>query len=139
MLHPATLAASETRVVLLGERVFDAELIEGVDQPIAAVNLVHADTGIEPFRNLGEHSIALLEQKITCLLRCGYIDTDAAPAHPMHHRQQSDFDFIGFAGILAIEDWVETLVQLQRSRTIGFSVRPDVARGQLPEDGLRLE
>src|SRR5262249_32562472 len=127
MLHPATLAASETRIVLLGERVFDAELIEGVDQPIAAVNLVYADAVIDPFRNLGEHSIALLEQEIACLLRCGYIDTDAAPAHPMHHRQQPDLELVGFAGVLAIEDWVEALVQLQRSGAIGFGVRSDVA------------
>src|SRR6516165_3365365 len=86
VLHPAPLAALETWIAFFSERVLDAELIERTSQPITTVDLVHASAGIELFRDLGEHGIALAEQKVARLLRRGDVNANAAPTHPVHHR-----------------------------------------------------
>src|SRR5215510_4486039 len=62
MLHPAALAALERRIALFRARVFDLEFVEGADQPLAAVDLVHADSGAELLGDLGKHGIAPAQQ-----------------------------------------------------------------------------
>ena len=86
-----------------GERIRNAEPIEGTDQPLTPIDLIHADAGIKLLRNLGEHSITLAEQKIARPLRCGDVNTDATSAHSVYHRQQIDFESIGVARAFAIE------------------------------------
>ena len=87
VLHPATFAALERRIPFFGERVFNVEPIEGGNQPLAAVDFVHTDAGIELFGNLSEDIIAFAQQQIARLLGRRNVDTNTAPTHPVHHRQ----------------------------------------------------
>src|SRR5262245_53775930 len=103
MLHPAALAALERRIALLGERILDTEPIEGADEPLAPVDLGHAGHSAELLGYLCEHDVALADEQVACLFSGRDIDANAAPTHPVHHRQESDFQSISLARAFAIE------------------------------------
>src|SRR5262249_52274169 len=58
VLHPSTFATPERWIAFFGARVLDAKPIESTDQPVASIDFIHADAGIELVGNLGEHSVA---------------------------------------------------------------------------------
>src|SRR5262249_42182218 len=58
LLHPTPLTTLERWIAFFGARVLDAEPIESTDQPLASVDFIHANAGIELVGNLGEHGVA---------------------------------------------------------------------------------
>jgi hypothetical protein len=75
----------------------------------SAADLLHADAHAKLLGQLGKHGIAFLQQLIARLLSRGGVDADAAAAHFMRHRQQVNFEPIGGARALLVEDGVEAL------------------------------
>ena len=111
--------------------------VEGLLLPFATVDLVHADGAPMLLRKLGQRGIAFAEQQIARLLGGVLIDANAAAAHLQHHRQQVDFEPIGVAGLLLIQDRVELLKQQQRVDRVGLGVWADITRRQPPDVLLR--
>src|SRR5262245_5888735 len=60
-LHPAALAALEGWGAVRRQRVLDAEPVEGAGQPLAPVDFIHADVGVEPLGDLGERGVTPLQ------------------------------------------------------------------------------
>jgi hypothetical protein len=60
----------------------------------------------ELLRQLRERPVALLQAMIARFFSRALINTDAAPAHLKHHRQQINVETISLAGTFLIEDWV---------------------------------
>src|SRR6478752_6043857 len=137
--HPARFAGRETRIALLRARKGDAVLLEGLFLPVATVYLVHADWRAMLFRNLRQRSIAFYQQQIARLLGGVLINAYAAAAHFQHHRQQVDFEPIGAADILLVQDRVELLEQQQRIKRVGLGVWADIARRQPPDVLLKID
>ena len=84
--------------------------VEGPLQPFFRCDLVHADVGAELVRQLGELALTFLQAIVAALFGSTLIDTNAAPAHLMHHRQQIDFQPVGVARALAVEDRVQVFI-----------------------------
>ena len=81
----------------------------------------------------------LRQQQIARLLGGVLINANAAAAHFQHHRQQVDFEPIGAADILLVQDRVELLKQQQRIKRVGLGVWADIARRQPPDVLLRID
>src|SRR5215813_2482958 len=104
--HPVL---GETRVAFLGARIGDALLVEGFYQPLVTADLLHTSLRAELLGQLGEYCVSLLLQLVTYPLSRGGGDTNAAPTHFVHHRQQINLEPIGRARAFLVEYWIEAL------------------------------
>ena len=85
-------------------------------------DLGHADVAAELVRQLSERAFAFLQAVIATLFGRALVNTDAALAHCMHHRQQIDVPPIGVARPFPIEDRVQVFDYLQRGDRICLGV-----------------
>src|SRR5215472_7810232 len=120
--HPSAVPGGEAWVSLFSSWIGDLVLVKYRCPPIVVIELIHADSSAEFFRQFVQGGVALTKQEIAGSFCGRRVNANSAPTHFMHHRQQIDLEPIGGACSFLIENWIEIFEQFERTDGVCFGV-----------------